>query len=68
MQSIKNSNCNGLGHCGGMGSIPSPAQWVIGSGIATGAAWVAVAARIQSLGRYLPYATNGAIKKKYPRY
>ena len=48
----------GSGCCGGTGSIPSPAQWVKGSGTA------ATAAQIQSLARELPYAVDAAIKKK----
>ena len=41
-----------------MGSIPSLAQWVEGSDIATAVAW------IQSLALEFPYAMGAAIKKK----
>ena len=40
-----------------MSLIPSPAQWVKGSGAATAVAW------IQSLAGELPYAMGVAIKK-----
>ena len=43
---------------GGTGSIPSPAQWVKGSSVASGAAWT------QSLAGELPYAMGVALKKK----
>ena len=58
------SDCSGLDRCGGVGSIPGPAQWVRGSGIPA-----AVALR-QSLVQELPYATSVAIKKQpnYLRY
>ena len=46
------------GRCGGESSIPSPAQWVKGSGITASAAW------IQSLAWELPYAMGVAIKRK----
>ena len=45
-----------------MGSVPDPAQWVNGSGIAVAAAWVAAVAWIQSLAQELPYAADVAIK------
>ena len=45
-----------------MGSIPGPAQWVKGSGVAA-VAQVTAVALIQSLARELPYATGAAIKK-----
>ena len=44
-----------------MGSIPDPAPWVKGSGIAT---YAAVAAQIQSLAQEPQYAAGAAIKKK----
>ena len=47
-----------------MGSIPSLAQWVEGSGIATPAVKVAAAAQIQSLAWKLPFAQGAPIKKK----
>ena len=49
-----------------MGSIPGLAQWVKGSGIATGAALAAAAAQIQSLAQELvfPYAMGEAIKQQ----
>ena len=43
---------------GGTGSIPSPAQWVKGSSVASAAAWT------QSLAGELPYAMGVALKKK----
>ena len=45
-----------------MGSIPSQAQWVIGSSIALAAA--AAAAQIRSLIWELPNAAGAAMKKK----
>ena len=48
------SDCKGPGPSGGMGSIPSPVQWVKGSGI------IAVA-QIQSLVQELPYAKGAVI-------
>ena len=45
-----------LGHCRSMGSIPSLAQWVKGSGIATAAVWLTAVAWIQSLAWERPYA------------
>ena len=56
------SDCNSLGHCGGMVSIPGPGQWVKGSGVATAAAQVSAAAQIQSLAWELQYAIDTAIK------
>ena len=44
--------------------IPSPAQWVKGSGIAAALVWVTAVARIQSLARELPYAKDVAKKEK----
>ena len=41
--------------CQDMGSIPGPAQWVEGSGIATAAAWVSTADLIRGL---CPYAAG----------
>ena len=52
-----------LGHCGGVSSIPSMAQWVKGYGVVSAAAWVAAVAQIQSLTQKLPQAT-GAQRKK----
>ena len=46
----------GSGHCGGMGLIPGPVQWVKGAGIATAVA--------QILAWKLPHASAVAIKKK----
>ena len=54
----------GSGHCRGEGSIPSPGQWVKGSGVATAAAQVSAVAWIQSLVQELPRTTGTAIKKK----
>ena len=53
----------GSDHCGVIGSIPSLAQQVTGSSIATAVVQVAVAAQIQSLAWELPFATGAAIKK-----
>ena len=50
------SDCSGLGCCGGIGLNPGPVQHVKGSSVA--AAW------IQSLARELPHAGGAAIKKK----
>ena len=57
-QWVKNSTA--VAYCRGSGSIPGPAQWIKGSGIA------AAAAGIHSLARELPYAVGPAkkIKKK----
>ena len=44
------SDCSGSGRCGGTGSIPSPAQWVKGSGIAV------AADQIRPLAQELPHA------------
>ena len=52
-----------MGGCRGVNSIPSLAQQVKGSGVATAAAKVAAAAGIQSLAQELPYAMGAAIKK-----
>ena len=49
--------------CQDAGSIPSPAQWVKGSGIAAAVAWITAVAQIQSLAWELPYAL-GRPKKK----
>ena len=54
--------------CGGVGSIPSPMRWVKGSGIATAAAQVTAAARIQSQAREFLHATGIATKKKRIKY
>ena len=45
----KKSAFRGLGHCEGVGSIPSLTQWVKRSGVAAAMTWVTAAARIQSL-------------------
>ena len=39
-------------------------QWIKGSGVAATVAQVATMAQIQPLVREVPYATDGAIKKK----
>ena len=44
--------------------IPSPAQWVRGSSIATAVAYVTAAAWIRSLAWELPYTMAVTIKKK----
>ena len=44
-----------------MGSIPNPAQWIKGHGVAIDVAWVTAAAQIQSLDQELPYTTDVAI-------
>ena len=54
---IKNMTIVARVHCRGAGWIPSPVQWVKGSGTAATAAW------IQSLAWGLPYAVGMAIKK-----
>ena len=46
-----------------MGSIPSPAQWIKGSGVATTVAWVAARASIQPLAQEHPCAMGVFIKK-----
>ena len=51
----KESDCCDLDCSGGVGLIPSPAQWVKGSCIAAAAAW------IQSLAQELPYAARACI-------
>ena len=56
-------NCSNSGHCGGMGSIPGPAQWVKGSTVATAATQVTAEAQLPSLAQELPYAVDVAIKK-----
>lgn len=60
----KESYCSGSDCFRGAGLIPSPAQWVKGSRIATAVAQVAAAARIQSLTWELPYAIGEATPKK----
>ena len=47
-----------VGPCRGMDLIPSLGQWVKESGI------VAAVARMKSLAREFPYATDAVIKKK----
>ena len=47
-----------LGHCRGTGSVPSPGQWVEGSGVA------ATVAQSQSLAWELSYAVGAALQKK----
>ena len=49
------------GHCRGAGLIPSPAQWVKGSSVATVVAQVTATAQIQSLAWELPYTVGAAI-------
>ena len=49
-------------HCGGAVSIPSPAQWVKESSVATAVAQVTIVARIQSLVQEFLYATDAAMK------
>ena len=51
-------NLQWLRLCGGVGSIPGPAQWVKGSGVAT------AVAQIQSLAWELSYAMGAAIGEK----
>ena len=59
-QWVKNltSAAGGWGRCGGVGSIPSQAQWCKRSGIA------AAVAQIQSLAQEVPCAMGVAIKGK----
>ena len=63
------SNCSGSDHCGGKGPIPSPAQWVNGSGIAAAVVQVTAEAQIRSLACEFAYTMGVAIKsntiKKY---
>ena len=47
-----------------MGTIPGPAQWIKGSGIAVTVGQVVAAASIQSLVGKFPYTTGAAIKRK----
>ena len=51
-----------MNHWGGVGSIPGPAQWVKGSGIAATASWVATVVHTQSPAEQLPYAVGPALK------
>ena len=55
---------SGLGHCGGVNSIPILAQWVKGSSIATAVVEVTAVAGIQSPAWELPNATDAAIKAR----
>lgn len=57
MQQVK--NLTAVDHRGGMGSIPTPGQWVKGSALAAAAAW------IQSLAWKLPYAVGATFKKNF---
>ena len=57
------SNCSGLGCCGSIGSIPGPAQWLKGFGVAIAVvAVVAVTDQILSLDQEHPYAVGETIK------
>ena len=53
-----------MGHCGGMGSIPGPAQGMKGSSVAAAVTEATAAAQIQSLMQELPCTLGVAIKKK----
>lgn len=46
----------------GTGSIPGPAQWVKGFGVAAAPVRITAVAQSQSLAWELPYATGAAIK------
>ena len=59
----KECTCNGLGGYGDKGSIPGPAQWIKGSGIAAAAVYFVAVAQIQYLAQELPYAVGMAIMK-----
>ena len=60
----KESDCSISGHCRGADSMPSPAQWVKGSSIATALAQAAAVAWIPSPAQKLPYVMGVAIKLK----
>ena len=55
---------NGLGCCGGVGSISSLMQWVKGSSVATAAVEVTAVDQIQSMTQELQYAMGTSIKRK----
>ena len=57
------SYCRGLGHCRGTGLIPSLAQWVKISGIATAVVQGATVAWVRSLAQEIPHSM-GAEKNK----
>ena len=56
-QWVKNLTVGGSGGYRGKDSIPGPAQWVKGSGVAS------AVAQVQSLDRELPCAMGAAINK-----
>ena len=64
------SDCSGLVRCGGLGSIPSPVQWVKGAGIAAAMALVGPSCGSDSiLALKLSLLADSAIKltnKKMP--
>ena len=58
------SDCSSSCHCGGVGSIPGPVQWVKGSHVATGASYFTAVVPVQSLAQELQHAASLSIKKK----
>ena len=50
------SDYSSSGHCGGVGSIPGPVQWVKVSGVTTVATWFATVAQIPPLAWECSYA------------
>ena len=68
VQWVKNFDCCGLGHCGGVGLIPGLEEWIKGSGISAAVEQLAPVeqlrpvAQIHALAQELPYVMSAAIK------